>query len=80
VTGDGATGYDDDDDGDQRLRNSYPCARERPNLAITRARGMYEWGNTREGWEGRDGVVWSDFRRVRHGCEGVLESGEADLL
>ena len=26
---------------------------------------MYEWGNTREGWEGGDGVVWSDFRRVR---------------
>jgi hypothetical protein len=49
-------------------------------LAITRARGMYEWGNTREGWEGGDGVVWSDFRRVRHGCESDLESGETDLL
>jgi hypothetical protein len=51
------------------LRNSCPCTPKRPNLAITRARGMYEWGNTREGWEGGDGVVWSDFRRVRHGCE-----------
>ena len=53
----------------QRLRNSCPCSPKRLNLAITRARGMYEWGNTREGWEGGDGVVWSDFRRVRHGCE-----------
>jgi hypothetical protein len=51
------------------LRNSCPCIPKRPNLDITRARGMYEWGNTREGWEGGDGVVWSDFRRVRHGCE-----------
>jgi len=49
--------------------DGYPCARERPNLAITRPRGMYEWGNIREGWEGGDGVVWSNFRRVRYGCE-----------
>ena len=60
--------------------DGYPCARERPNLAITRARDVHEWGNTRKGWEGGDGVVWSDFRRVRHGCESDLESGETDLL
>jgi len=49
-------------------------------LAITRARDVHEWGSTGEWWEGGDGVVWSDFHRVRHGCESVLESGEADLL
>jgi hypothetical protein len=38
-------------------------------LPITHARGIYEWGNTREGWEGGDGVVWSNSRRARHGCE-----------
>ena len=62
------------------LHNSCPCTPKWPNLAITRARGMHEWGNTREGWEGGDGVVWSNFRRVRHGCESDLESGETDLL
>ncbi len=49
-------------------------------MAITRARGMYEWGNTREGGEAGDGVVHGDFFRLRHGCEGDLKSGEADLL
>jgi len=49
-------------------------------LAITRARGMYEWGNTREGGEAGDGVIRGNFFHLRHGCEGDLESGEADLL
>jgi hypothetical protein len=64
--------------GGQRVGS--PCTCERPNLAITRARVMCEWGNTREGWEGGYGVVWSDFFRIRHGCESDLESGDADLL
>ena len=67
---------------DSGHRDGYPCARERPSLAITRARDVHEWGSTGEWWEGGDGVVWSDFHRVRHGCESVLvlERGEADLL
>jgi hypothetical protein len=60
--------------------DGYPCARERPSLAIIRAWDVHEWGSTGEWWEGGDGVVWSDFHRVRHGCESVLESGEVDLL
>ena len=61
-------------------RDSCVCAPKRPNLAITRARGMYEWGNTREGGEAGDGVIRGNFFHLRHGCEGDLESGEADLL
>ena len=60
--------------------DGYPCARERPSLAITRARDVHEWGSTGEWWEGGDGVVCSDFHRVRHGCDSDLESGETDLL
>jgi len=56
----------------QRLRNSCPCTRERPNLAITRARGMYEWGNTWEGWEGGYGDICGDFFWIRYGRESVL--------
>ena len=58
--------------------DGYPCAREQPSLAITRA--VHEWGSTGEWWVGGDGVVWSDFRRVGHGCDSDLESGETDLL
>ena len=41
---------------------------------------MYEWGNTRKGWDAGDGVVCGDFFDLRHGCESDLESGEEDLL
>jgi hypothetical protein len=41
---------------------------------------MYEWGNTQEGEEAGDGVVRGNFFHLCHGCEGDLESGEADLL
>jgi hypothetical protein len=43
-------------------------------LAITRVRDVHEWGSTGEWWEGGDGVVWSAFCRVRHGCDSDLES------
>ncbi len=36
-------------------RDGYPCARERPSLAITRTRDVHEWGSTRSG--GRAGMV-----------------------
>ena len=34
---------------------------------------VHEWGSTGEEWDGGDGVVWSNFRHVRHGCESGLE-------
>jgi hypothetical protein len=52
--------------------DSCPCDPKWPKLAITRAWGMYKCDNTREGWEGRDGVVSDDICRVRHGCESDL--------
>jgi hypothetical protein len=40
------------------------CIFRIPAFTITLVRGMYEWGDTGEGWERGDVVVWSDFRRV----------------
>ncbi len=61
-------------------RDGYPCARERPIFAITRARDVHKWGSSGEGWEGGDGVVWSDFFQVCCGCESGLESERTILL
>jgi hypothetical protein len=41
---------------------------------------VYEWGNTWEGGEAREGDVCGDFFRLRHCCESVSESGNTDLL
>ena len=60
--------------------DSCSCAPKREKLAISLARGVYEWGNTREGGEAGDGDVCGDFFRLRHCSESVLESGEVDLL
>jgi hypothetical protein len=60
--------------------DGYPCACEWPILAITLARDVHEWGSTREGWEGGDGVVWTDFRVIGHGFESDFESIGSVLL
>jgi hypothetical protein len=64
----------------QHMHDSCACTPKWPNKAITLARGMYKWGNTREGGEAEDGVVCGDFFQLCQGCESDLESGEADLL
>jgi hypothetical protein len=51
-----------------------------PRKAVDVCWEVVEWGSTGEGWEVGDGVVWSNFCQVRHGCESDLESERTLLL